>query len=96
MQVSAEEEPTVVLTAPLALEEGLLAEFRPPKMMQQLFGLLHGMQPGADLTNFQACDTLYIYFFRSNRLCLLFYLAGRVNLVTIVSEISCDHLEKSV
>lgn len=48
-----EEEPKAVLTAPLTLEGGLLAEFRPPNVLQQVFGLFRGVQPGADLTNFQ-------------------------------------------
>ncbi|ONK69502.1 uncharacterized protein A4U43_C05F23610 [Asparagus officinalis] len=48
-----EDEHEAVLTAPLALEGGLAAEYRQPNVLQQVFGLFRGIRPGTDLTNFQ-------------------------------------------
>ncbi|CAO2841784.1 unnamed protein product [Amaranthus hypochondriacus] len=43
----------VILTSPLSIDEDSNNEYKPPNIIQMIFGLLNNVRPGADLTRFQ-------------------------------------------
>ncbi|KAG0482118.1 hypothetical protein HPP92_010202 [Vanilla planifolia] len=53
MQVGEETTKEATLTPPFSLENGLLAEHRPPNLLHRIFSLFSNVRPGADLTNFE-------------------------------------------
>ncbi|KAG0481887.1 hypothetical protein HPP92_009971 [Vanilla planifolia] len=52
-QVGEETTKEATLTPPFSLENGLLAEHRPPNLLHRIFSLFSNVRPGADLTNFE-------------------------------------------